>query len=98
MAELGLRDQVANSNSKFISSYSQIKVLNSIWTPLCKLAAVLLTGNPTIVQFEIPNCLINATNTITTSPQIMFEFERYYPFQKKQALQVQNQWVFSRYR
>lgn len=42
-----------------------------------------LTGNPTIVQFEIPNCLINATNTTTTSPQIMFEFERYYPFQKK---------------
>lgn len=57
-----------------------------------------LTGNPTIVQFEIPNCLINATNTTTTSPQIMFEFERYYPFQKKQALQVKNQWVFSRYR
>lgn len=45
-----------------------------------------LTGNPTIVQFEIPNCLINATNTTTTSPQIMFEFESYYRFQKKTSI------------
>lgn len=45
-----------------------------------------LTGNPTIVQFEIPNCLINATNTTTTSPQIMFEFDSYYPFQKKTSI------------
>lgn len=45
-----------------------------------------LTGNPTIVQFEIPNCLINATNTTTTSPQIMFEFESYYPLKKKTSI------------